>query len=73
MADKKFKYRILEKVFGDKSEFHPQASNNGKIWYSLLTGTKNFEHGVSFEKAESIISATKRGNEKPTNEIIHER
>jgi len=71
--DSKYKFRILEKVFEDKSEFHPQFTPNGKDWHSLLVGTKNFEHGVNLEKAESIIISTKRAKEKPLKEIIHER
>lgn len=69
----KFKYRIVEKVYDNYSEFHPQLSHDGKEWHSLLIGTKDFERGVSFKKAEKLISQIKRGKIKPTKEIIHER
>lgn len=63
----KYSYRILEKVYTDRSEYHPQVSHDGKEWHSILMD------GVSLKKAEKIINEIKRGKEKPIKEIIHER
>jgi len=70
------KYRILEKRFEDKVEFHPQklayANLAGEtIWRSILMGTDRFEHGLkSMEEALDFIERYKRGN--IVEEVIHD-
>jgi len=73
------KFRVIEKKFDDKTEFHPEiliwASIQGgeSKWISILVGTDIFKHGYkTMEEALDRIERYKKRDDKKFEEIIHE-